>query len=841
MAHASLQQYRRKRDFRRTPEPKGAIRGKAFTGRFVVQKHAARQQHYDFRLELGGALKSWAIPKGPSLDPQDKRLAVQVEDHPLEYAQFEGVIPKNQYGAGTVMLWDEGAWAPEDADPQAAYEKGHLHFTLKGEKIKGGWSLVRMHGKDATEKNWLLIKHDDEYAAALGADDLDARSVASHRTLDQIALDNDKVWDVGLERVISAKRVPLRKIPRKGRKAPLPDFSAPQLATLVGSPPSGDAWLHELKYDGYRILSRVEHDDVVLFSRNAKDWTHRFPAIHRALQNLGLSSAWLDGEVCFVNADGSTSFQALQNALEKSDDKALVYFVFDLLYVNGRDLSQLTLIERKQLLAEIIEGSGDIGPLRFADHLQGQGAAFYAQVCGHDLEGVISKRADRQYRAGRSREWRKVKCLQRQEFVIGGYTRPHGARTGFAALLLGVYENNRFIYTGKVGSGFNEESLQGLHLSLEKLRVDRSPYDLYGNGPPKDIARTAVWVAPRLVAEIEFREWTRDGYLRQPVFKGLREDKEPTKIQRELPQPSAPPSIQRTPSIAGVSLSNPNKPLYPQEGITKLELARYYDYVAEWMLPYVIDRPLTLLRCPDGYTQECFFQKHDVEASTALGRVTILEKANRMQYLTIHSREGLIALAQMGVLEIHTWGARADRPERPDLLVFDIDPHEQLPWNTVIKGAQTLHALLNELGLVSFAKSTGGKGLHVVAPITRRHTWPEVKTFAKAVADALVRFDHSIYTTRISKEARRGKMYIDYVRNSEGATAVAPYSTRARAGAPVAVPLSWEEVDKLPSPNYFTMRNIHSRLEHLKRDPWEGFFSTQQSITKSMKKILGIA
>jgi bifunctional non-homologous end joining protein LigD len=838
MPQGSLQQYRRKRDFRHTPEPRGVIAGKAFKGRFVVHKHAARQRHYDLRLELGGTLKSWAVPKGPSLNPQERRLAVQVEDHPLEYAAFEGVIPQNQYGGGTVMLWDEGAWLPEDADPQAAYDKGHLHFTLKGHKIKGRWSLVRLHAMDVAEKNWLLIKHDDDYAALLDADDLDAHSVTSHRTLDQIASARDKAWDVDHEKIVT-RHVKQQKLPSKGRKALLPDFIAPQLAMLVDRPPEGDDWLHELKYDGYRIFARVDHGEITLLTRNAKDWTQRFPAIHAAIKNLGLSSAWLDGEVCFVNANGSTSFQALQNALEENHDTALVYFVFDLLYVNGRDLSQLNLPERKQMLAALLKDAGDIGPMRFADHLQGQGAAFYEQVCGCRLEGVISKRADRPHNAGRSREWQKIKCLQRQEFVIGGYTRARGARTGFAALLLGVYEVGRFIYTGKVGTGFNEESLQALYRRLEKLRIEHSPYDI---SPPREIAREAMWVAPQLVAEIEFKEWTRDGCLRQPSFKGLREDKKPMHAKRERPQPSMPSPVQRAPSVAGVALSNPNKALYPPEGITKLDLARYYEYVAERMLPYVIDRPLTLLRCPDGYTAECFFQKRDVDESPkALKPVTVMEKGVPVQYLTIQSQESLIALVQMGVLEIHTWGARADRSERPDLLVFDIDPHEQVPWKTVIHGAHTLRALLNELGLVSFVKATGGKGLHVVVPITRRHTWPEVKTFTRAVADAMVQFDHSLYTASISKKSRPGKMYIDYVRNSEGATAVAPYSTRARPGAPVAVPLDWDEVDELASPNYFTIKNIHERLEQLNHDPWEKLFSRRQTITQAMKRSLGIA
>jgi bifunctional non-homologous end joining protein LigD len=847
MPRSSLQEYRARRDFRRTPEPKGAAPRKTFKNHFVVQRHAARREHYDFRLELNGTLKSWAIPKGPSLNPQDKRLAVQVEDHPVEYANFEGVIPKDQYGAGTVLLWDEGQWLSEDHDPQAAYDKGHIHFSLKGTKLKGSWSLVRMHARSQSDKNWLLIKHSDAYAADLDAEDLDAHSVASLRSLDQIARDKDKTWDSVRNKAVTLKRPELHnklnKAPDKGRKAALPDYIEPQLATLVDTPPVGNQWLHELKYDGYRILTRINHNDVTLFSRNAKDWSSRFPAVHKAIQNLGLTSAWLDGELCFVKADGSTSFQALQNAIRENNESALVYFIFDLLYLNGKDLSRLALKERKQILAKLLQQAGETGPLRFADHLQDEnaGPAFYEQACTHHLEGIISKMAECSHHHGRGRDWLKIKCLQRQEFVIGGYTRPRGTRTGIGALLLGVYDKGQFIYTGKVGTGFSEDSLQKLYDTLKPLTIKRPLYD---KGPPRDIARTALWVEAKLVVEIEFSNWTRDGYLRQPSFKGLREDKTAREVVREQTQKqselSSKPVTKRIPSVAGIALSNPNKTLFPQEGITKLALAQYYEYVAELMLPYVIDRPLTLLRCPDNYS-ECFFQKHNVETFPMdLKRVTVLEKGNAVPYLTIQSVAGLISLVQMGVLEIHTWGSRADRPDRPDQLIFDIDPQSELPWKTVVGGAQTLHALLDQLGLISFPKATGGKGLHVVVPISRRHTWQEVKRFARAVADTLVHFDSTLYTATVSKQARHGKMYIDYVRNSEGATAIAPYSTRARVGAPIAMPLSWDEVDTLKSPNYFTVNNICTRLQNLKHNPWDGYFSIRQSITRAMRNTLGI-
>ena len=840
MAQEALRQYRARRDFRRTPEPKGSPFRNKSNGRFVIQKHAARRLHYDFRLELDGTLKSWAIPKGPSFNPQDKRLAVQVEDHPLEYARFEGIVPKNQYGAGTVMLWDTGRWVAEDDNPGAAYDKGHLRFTLKGTKVQGSWSLVRMHGRSGYGKNWLLIKHADAFAADQDAEDLDAHSVASHRTIEQIAADKDKSWDAIHSKSKINKPVKQHKSPRKGRKAAMPEFLAPQLASLVASPPQGEQWLHEIKYDGYRIMCHLNRGKTIMFSRNSRDWSERFPIIYASVKKLGLSSAWLDGEVCFIKADGRSDFQALQNALKEKKDPALVYFVFDLLYLNGKDLSLLALLERKQILAEILQTAGDIGPVKYADHLSGHGEEFYRQACEHKLEGIVSKRADRPYREGRSHEWLKIKCLRRQEFVIGGYTQPRGRRSGFGALLLGVFENQRFVYSGKVGTGFNEDSLRHIYSALEKTRVSRSFYD---EGPPRDIARGAIWVKPSLVAEIEFKNWTGDGYLRQPSFKGLREDKKAGEVNREgmSPSDSEPLPTMRRSSVAGVSLSNPEKILYSQHAISKRDLALYYELVAPWMLPYVVHRPLTLVRCPNGYDQPCFFQKHDVDAyPDNLQRVTIQEKGKPEHYLSVQSVAGLISLVQMGVLEIHTWGARIDAPQHPDLLVFDIDPQEQLPWETVVGGAQTLHTLLGELSLVSFVKSTGGKGLHVVVPITRRHSWNEIKTFAKAVAGLLVQFDASLYTAKIAKHAREGKMYIDYVRNSEGATAIAPYSTRARQGAPVAVPLSWDELDEGITSNYFTVKNIRHRLTHLKTDPWEGFFSVRQSITKSMRKTLGL-
>jgi bifunctional non-homologous end joining protein LigD len=924
-----LEEYKRKRNFRATPEPKGKVK-KTKGKSFVIQKHAATRLHYDFRLELDGVLKSWAVPKGPSLDPGEKRLAVHVEDHPIDYGDFEGIIPKGQYGAGTVLLWDRGTWTPE-GDPKAGYKKGHLKFQLDGEKLHGGWNLVRFGGRQAEEDgdNWLLIKIDDE-AAQPGSGDAIVRerpeSVATGRTLEEIAADPDRVWqsdrpgkDEGTFKQkiasLAAKKgnveTPRRGVSRRGssrksgidpsaipgaRKAAMPASIAPQLATLVEEVPRGEDWLHEIKYDGYRALCKVRDGEARMLTRHAKDWTDRFAPVARESATLPVGQAILDGEVVVLEPDGRTSFQALQNALSEGRQDDLVYFSFDLLYLDGWDLRGAPLAARKQVLAEILAGRQ--GKVRLGDHVPGGGEDFYRHACRFGLEGIVSKRADLPYRSGRSKDWLKVKCLQRQEFVIVGFTNPEKSRVGFGALLLAVHENRELVYAGKVGTGFDDRTLRDLRKRLDKLEIDKPAF----KNPPRGAeARRSHWVRPELVAEVAFTEWTREGILRHPTFQGLREDKSPDEVVRERPQ--APPPEARTaeakrpaarqaqvpkasakrssptpkgkrkaavdasparkgpkpavhpapeevsvPSqgksrkkeveIGGFRFSNPEKVLYPEQGITKRELAVYYSRIADWILPHLADRPLTLVRCPEGRTRQCFYQKHITEhVPPSVRRVDVGEPE---PYGAVSNLEGLLALVQMGVLEIHIWGCHRDKIELPDYVVFDLDPDEGLAWERVVEGTLKVRDFLAELGLRSFLKTTGGKGLHVVFPLVRRDDWDEVKAFTKAVAEAVVASDPSRYTSKLPKASRKGKVFIDYLRNGRGATSIAPYSTRARPGAPVSTPLFWDELDAGVRGNSFDVRNLPERLESLAADPWADFTKVRQSITAAMKKTVGM-
>ncbi|HEX3498417.1 MAG TPA: DNA ligase D, partial [Stellaceae bacterium] len=804
-ATRKLTEYRRKRDFSKTPEPAGAQAkpAAASTGlSFVVQKHAATRLHYDFRLELGGVFKSWAIPKGPSLDPREKRLAVHVEDHPLDYGDFEGVIPKGQYGGGTVLLWDRGTWQPEDEDPEAAYRKGSMKFTLNGEKLHGKWALVRMGGKAAREKreNWLLIKETDDIArpgsgAALVDDN--PLSVASGRDMRTIAAHADRVWDsrTGERQAESAPAKPERTtakktaaepaasalvVPAGARKAKLPRTLRPQLATLVDSPPRSEEWLHEIKFDGYRILARVVRGKVTLLSRNGLDWTRKFPGIAEALAALPVDDAVIDGEIVALATTGHSSFAALQQALSTGETGALIYYCFDLLHLNGRDLTGLPLVERKAVLQRLLaDMASDI--VRYADHQEARGPEFFQHACSLALEGIVSKQRDAPYVPGRSRSWLKVKCGNREEFVIIGFSDPGGTRKGFGALLLGYYDGDGTLrYAGRVGTGFDHALLGELRKQLDKLVRRTSPVAAMPKGAA---VRDVHWVEPKLVAEIGFTEWTEDGVLRHPTFIGLRADKPAREVVRETPQSpaiasnssapsrSAKPSgvtssrvkpspakpsraksslasdadrapraaSSGTPTIAGITLSKPDKVLYAESGITKLDLARYYEAVADHALPHLANRPLSLLRCPEGHTGECFFQKHESAGmSPAIHRVEIEEKSGTFKTLYIKDLAGLVGLVQMGVLEIHPWGSTVSRVEQPDRLTFDLDPDIGLPWQHIVDGALAVKALLEELGLRSFLKTTGGKGMHVVVPVTPSFPWDAAKQFTKLVTERLV-------------------------------------------------------------------------------------------------------
>lgn len=852
MARPGLATYRKMRDFARSPEPRGNGKKAAGGRSFVVQKHDATRLHYDFRLELDGVLKSWAVPKGPSPDPAEKRLAVQVEDHPVEYGSFEGTIPKGAYGAGTVEIWDRGTWTPE-GDAREGIEKGRLKFRLSGRKLRGGWMLVRMQGRAAGngKENWLLIKERDEKRQYVSA----------------------KPPDAAPKRQDGARhRIPVSPGGMPGaRKAPLPARQAPELATLVRAVPEGDEWLHETKFDGYRMLGRLEDGKARILSRNGKDWTGVFPSVARAVEALPARTALVDGEIVVLDENGLSDFQALQNALDRDARHAFIYYLFDLPHLDGQDLAEVPLEERKRALRTLLRGAKRSGVLRYSDHHVGDGPEFVKEACRLGLEGVVSKRRTSRYRGGRGREWLKVKCSLRQEFVIGGYTDPQGGRKGLGALLVGVRDGEDLVYAGRVGTGFTEESLQALERRLAKFRRDRSPFHRKLAGVA---ARGGIhWVEPKLVAEVKFTSWTRDGRLRHPSFAGIREDKDPAEIVREKPaagaavpaaakgrgkagthspaartrgkaavkrpaarargnpgDAAAPRGGATASEVAGVRITHPDRVLYP-EGLTKLDVARYYEGVASRMLPFVAGRPLTLRRCPDGVSGACFFQKHGGKSvPPAVRRVPV--KAGEDDYLVVDDVTGLVSLVQVGVLEFHVWGARADRLDRPDRLVFDLDPDPAAPWSLVIETSLLLRDLLRKMDLESFLMTTGGKGLHVVVPTARRADWDEAKSFCLDVAQALARHDPEHYTTKASKAGRKGRIFVDWLRNARGATAVAPYSTRARPGATVAVPLAWSEAVPSLAPAELTVSTVPGRLARPGTDPWKGFAGLSQALPR---------
>jgi bifunctional non-homologous end joining protein LigD len=883
----ALEQYQKKRDFRQTPEPAGTARRRkkpAAALAFVVQKHAARRLHYDFRLELGGVLLSWAIPRGPSLDPGEKRLAVHVEDHPIEYGGFEGVIPKGQYGGGTVLLWDRGTWTPLDPDPDAAYRKGALKFRLDGAKLQGHWALVRMDGRaaraeraakgDDAHENWLLIKERDAIAEPDSGNALVANnplSVATGRSMDAIAADRDRVWDSkgGGEIAGNPSPKPAQKSALAGaRKRTMPERLVPQLASPADKAPDGPEWLHEIKYDGYRLLVRIERGEVRLDTRNGLDWTLKFPALAQALAALPVKSALIDGELVALAADGTTSFAELQDAIARGDTSGLVFFAFDLLYRDGYDLTGAALEDRKAALALIVRPSAG-GTVRYSDHQEGRGPNFFRHACRYGLEGTIAKRRDRPYRPGRTAEWRKIKCVRRDEFVVIGFTEPGGTRHGFGALVLGYYDREgRLRYAGRVGTGFNDAQLGDLRALLDGLARPDPPAALPKGVPTKFVH----WTEPRLVAELRYSGWTADAMLRHPVFQGLREDKSAHEVVYDPPEgsnetPLTPtlspragrgrdPSRERREgegqnpivpardgsiSFEGVRLTNPDRVLYPDRGITKLALAQYYAAVEDWALPHLANRPLSLVRCPEGYDKECFYQKHiSSGVPDAVGRVEIADKSVTRTYLVIENLASLVAVVQMGVLEIHPWGSTVRKLETPDRITFDFDPDVGLPWEEVSATAIEMRAVLAGIGLQSFVKTTGGKGLHVVAPVTPKLGWDAIKEFSRWVAERFVATYPDRFTANPAKRARAGRIFIDYLRNARGATAIGAYSARARAGAPVATPLFWEEVEKGIKPDAFTVLTVPARLAKLKSDPWAELPKLRQSIGARIRREVGI-
>ena len=904
----ALETYRKKRQFGVTPEPRGR-QGPRGGNRYVIQKHAARRLHYDLRLELDGVMKSWAVTRGPSLNPGEKRLAVHVEDHPIEYNAFEGTIPAGEYGGGTVMIWDRGTWIP-DGDPHKGYAKGHLNFELKGEKLHGHWHLVRMRGRpNEKHDNWLLIKGKDEDARGPRDKDIldeKSRSVVSGRTIEEIAggKGRKRVWHsnrdsgdekastkasgpqsqrsfkeelralkqkagAGKERAAKARSPSAKKgrstrgrtAPKEGKKnapgdgpaskrARLPDFIPPSLATLSEVPPSGANWIHEIKLDGYRIEARLDHGKVHLFTRNRQDWTHRFKTIADAVAQLPAEIALLDGELVAQNDKGFSSFSLLQTDLKAGNSERLVYWVFDLLHLDGRDLTVLPLIERKAALERLLRGSGSAGPIRYCEHLQGNGAAILKRACSLELEGIVSKRSDAPYRSGRTDNFVKTKCHNEQEFVVAGFTPSSAMRQAIGALTVAFHEDGELRYAGRVGTGYTHTTARDLWKQLEPLRIDKPPVPV-----PKDERRKdVIWVKPQTVVEVEFRGITHDGLLRQASYKGLREDKPARDVVREVPtsvrkarpaeakvimatgktatgktaKPKSAPAqrnSQQAERIANVRLTHPDRVYWPDVGVTKKNLAEYYASVWDWMKPHIIDRALSLVRAPEGVGGETFFQKHIAEnvKSSSL-RHAVPGKDHDV--IAVEKLDELIALVQSGALEIHVRGSRLDALEACDRIVFDLDPGEGVVWKEIVAGAREIRERLKTLRLESFVKLSGGKGIHVVLPIADAD-WDTAKDFSERIATTMAKDSPQRYLAKMTKSERKGRIFIDYFRNSREATSIAPYSTRARAGAPVSAPLSWEQLGRTTSGNEFTLLNLKKRL---RADAWDGIGKMRQRL-----------
>ena len=821
-----LTAYEAKRNFAATPEPKGkALRLR--NNRFCVQRHDARRLHFDLRLELDGVLKSWAVTKGPSLVAGEKRLAVHTEDHPIEYLSFEGVIPRGEYGGGTMIVWDAGTWAPI-GDAHRGYAKGHLEFELAGQRLHGCWHLVRMRAKPRESKEqWLLIKSDDEFARPKGGPEivsLEMTSVLSGKTNDDLA-NAEEIRPDHAERAKAKKARPPQGLGRlpNARKALLRTFVEPSLATLVDQAPDGDEWIHEIKFDGYRLQARIDGKSIRLLTRKGLDWTTKFKPVATALRSLKLGSALIDGELVVEDETGRSSFASLQADLKSGRTDRMVFYAFDLLYLDGYDLTKLPLIERKTLLATLLEDSPAGGILRYSSHLEGDGETMIRHACRLGLEGIISKHRDKPYLGGRGMHWQKSKCTQRQEFVVAGYVPSTVSPKAIGSLVLGVYEGKRLVHVGRVGTGFSASLARDLWSDLERLKRPASPFPV---APSRDAARGVRWVKPELVAEVEFRGWTNDGILRHAAYKGLREDKDPSEIVRETTKREPPHA---NPPASSFHLTHADRVLWPDTGLTKQGLAEYYAEIAGWILPHVAGRPLSLVRCPSGIEEACFFQKHAWNGmSKAVHRKTVAGE----EVLYIDDTEGLIALVQSGVLEIHAWGSSIRKIEAPDRIVMDLDPAEDVAWTALIDAALEIRGRLADAGLESFVKTSGGKGLHVVAPLRPKAGWDEVKSFAQSLAIAMAGDSPDRYVATMSKRARAGKIFIDFLRNGRGATAVAPYSTRARSGAPVSTPLAWNELSASLRPDHFSVSNLPTRLAHLRNDPWAGFLELDQTLTQ---------
>lgn len=839
----TLEQYWAKRDFKKTGEPAGKTprhKSKDAGGIFVIHKHDATRLHYDLRLEHGGVLWSWAVTRGPSLDPSEKRLAVHVEDHPYDYAGFEGVIPKGQYGAGSVIVWDEGVWAPQ-GDPAAMMKKGHIEFELKGSKLNGVWHLVRLKPRPKEKRdNWLLIKSNDQ-AARPGEDILkDApQSVKSGLSIEDVAAGEDEPKRKAAKPGTAKSATTAKRTAKTAKtKADMPGFVEPCLARLQASPPAGPEWLHEVKFDGYRIQAHLEAGKVKLYTRSGLDWSQKFGAdIPAALAKLATRQAVLDGEIVVVTDKGATSFSALQAALSDNAGERMTFYLFDLLYLDGESLRDEPLAERKARLESLLTDTQD-GPLRYSEHFVEPGQTMLKHACRMGLEGVVSKRADAPYRSGRGHDWIKSKCTQRQEFVIAGYLPSEKTGRGLRSLLVGYFERGKLMPAGRVGTGFNASSSTALLKKLSKLKTGSSA--LHGAaGKEKGV----IWVKPELVAEVEFRAWTADKILRHASFQGLREDKPAEEVVEEQlesvnngvkrkaakAKPSAPAKGGK--SMTSVTLSSPDKKLWPKAGVTKQGLLEHYEQVWPRMQRFVVNRPLSLVRAPGGVGGPRFFQKH---ASPGMHEAILRMKdpEDGEELLYIQDFDGLAALVQYGVVEVHVWGSTIDAIETPDQIVFDLDPDEGLDVSAVRDATADVKSRLDELGLPSFLKTTGGKGFHIVVPLKPAADWDAVKTFAHDFAHAMEQSNPEKYTATLSKKARTGRIFIDYLRNGRGATAVAPWSSRAKDKATVSVPVPWKDLDKKLAPDAFAIGNKELASALKAADAWADFDKQRKTLER---------
>ncbi|WP_160107234.1 DNA ligase D [Pseudomonas izuensis] len=873
-----LDDYNRKRDFSATSEPAAIKR----TGRknardhalqFCIQKHDASRLHYDFRLELDGALKSWAVPKGPSLDPRVKRLAVHVEDHPIDYATFEGSIPEGHYGAGDVIVWDRGVWIPQD-DPAKAYAKGRLKFELQGEKLAGLWNLVRTH-MPGKQEQWFLIKHQD--GAARAEDDYDVvaaepNSVLSDRSI--VARTPKAARPANVPKPAKAIKKPATAVRREksvqltgAHKARLPDQIKPELATLVEKAPDGE-WAYEVKFDGYRIMARIDHEEVRLFTRNGHDWTHKLPGQAKALESLGLESAWLDGEMVVVDEQGLPDFQALQNAFDAGRSGNILYYLFDLPYLNGVDLREVPVEERRAALATVLK-TGTDPLLRFSDSFSEDPEALLNSACQMRMEGLIGKRLGSAYVSRRSSDWIKLKCKHRQEFVIVGFTDPKGARSAFGALLLGLHDRDsgELRYAGKVGTGFTEATLGSIHEQLKPLQTKKPAVV---NPPGGAEFRGVHWLKPSLLAEVAFAEMTKEGSVRHAVFHGLRDDKPAKDITEERPtavkatsakpapakkaapakktaaakSPAAQKKAEPAPSQQGlaegkVRITHPDRVIDASSGTTKMQLAHYYASVAEWILPQLKDRPVALVRAPDGVAGELFFQKN-AERLAIPGITTLDPQLTGQPMMVINNAEALVGAIQMSTVELHTWNATSDNLDKPDRFVLDLDPDPALPWKRMVEATQLTLTVLDELGLKAFLKTSGGKGIHLVVPLTRKLGWDEVKEFSHGIVSHMAKLLPERFSAVSGPKNRVGRIFIDYLRNGLGATTICAYAVRTREGLPVSVPIFREEVGDLKGGNQWNVHSVHERLAEVGDEPWAEMKKTRQTITAEMRRRVGM-